>query len=140
MCEKHGTTAWTDNIAASRPITTKEEAGRFRKKLRIRCTGTDVPYPFARFADLSREPYDLMPTLYENLKKSAYAKPTPIQTQAIPIIMKGRDMLGCAPTGSGKTLAFCLPIVQDLKKHENVGCRAVILAPTRELAQQVKLG
>ncbi|ORY99133.1 P-loop containing nucleoside triphosphate hydrolase protein [Syncephalastrum racemosum] len=122
----------------SRSIITREDAVRLRKKLRIKCTGTDVPHPFATFTDLSKSPYDLLPALYENLKKSEYTKPTAIQMQAIPIIMKGRDMLGCAPTGSGKTLAFCLPIVHDLKKHENVGCRAVILAPTRELAQQIQ--
>jgi ATP-dependent RNA helicase DDX52/ROK1 len=56
----------------------------------------------------------------------------------MPIILKGRDLMACAPTGSGKTLAYLLPILHDLKTHEKVGYRALIIAPTRELAQQVK--
>ncbi|CAO3692624.1 unnamed protein product [Rhizopus stolonifer] len=67
-----------------------------------------------------------------------YTQPTPVQMQSIPIMLKGRDVMSCAPTGSGKTLAFLLPILQDLKKPEKkTSYRALVLAPTRELAQQI---
>lgn len=52
-------------------------------------------------------------------------------------MLNGRDLMACAPTGSGKTLAYLLPILQDLDEPAKVGYRALIIAPTRELAQQV---
>ncbi|MFY8045304.1 MAG: DEAD/DEAH box helicase, partial [Chitinophagaceae bacterium] len=70
-----------------------------------------------------------------------YEKPTPIQQQAIPELLKGRDLLGCAQTGTGKTAAFALPILQLL--HESTQpqqrrvIRALVLTPTRELAIQI---
>ncbi|CAO3701551.1 unnamed protein product [Rhizopus microsporus] len=68
----------------------------------------------------------------------AYTTPTPVQMQSIPIMLNGRDIMSCAPTGSGKTMAYLLPILQDLKKPEKkVSYRALIIAPTRELAQQI---
>ncbi|HQQ95000.1 MAG TPA: DEAD/DEAH box helicase [Bacteroidia bacterium] len=72
------------------------------------------------------------------LDKKGYINPTPIQLQAIPPILEGRDIFGCAQTGTGKTAAFALPILQQLharpsQKH----VRALILAPTRELASQI---
>jgi ATP-dependent RNA helicase DDX52/ROK1 len=67
-----------------------------------------------------------------------YNTPTAVQMQSIPIMLKGRDLLSGAPTGSGKTLAYLLPILQDLKKPEKkTSYRALIIAPTRELVQQV---
>ena len=70
-----------------------------------------------------------------------YSEPTPIQEQAIPHLLAGRDILGCAQTGTGKTAAFALPIVNALYEQRNFGRgrapRALILAPTRELAAQV---
>lgn len=67
-----------------------------------------------------------------------YTMPTPVQMQSIPIMLKGRDLMSCAPTGSGKTMAYVLPILQDLKKPEKkTSYRALIIAPTRELAQQI---
>jgi ATP-dependent RNA helicase RhlE len=62
--------------------------------------------------------------------------PTPIQKQAIPPILEGRDLIGIAQTGTGKTAAFMLPILQRLTTHPGRGVRALILAPTRELAEQ----
>ena len=71
-----------------------------------------------------------------------YFKPTPIQTQAIPIILSGGDLIGCAETGTGKTAAFLLPIIQNLSKTRSTGInhfvRTLILAPTRELAAQIE--
>jgi len=70
-----------------------------------------------------------------------YTIPTPIQQQAIPHLLEGRDLLGCAQTGTGKTAAFTLPILQELtqngRKHERRRPRALILTPTRELAAQI---
>ena len=69
-----------------------------------------------------------------------YSVPTPIQAKAIPAILEGRDVLGCAQTGTGKTAAFALPILQRLAKHAAEGrrvLRALILSPTRELAAQI---
>jgi superfamily II DNA/RNA helicase len=73
-----------------------------------------------------------------------YREPTPIQAQAIPIVLQGRDVMGAAQTGTGKTAGFALPILQLLMKHANTSAsparhpvRALILAPTRELADQI---
>lgn len=71
------------------------------------------------------------------LKEKGYTEPTPIQRQAIAPILAGRDMVACAQTGTGKTAAFCIPILQRLSERRAPGIRALILAPTRELAIQV---
>ena len=67
-----------------------------------------------------------------------YKTPTPIQTKAIPIVLDGHDLIGCAETGTGKTAAFLLPIIQNLSERSRPGVRALVLAPTRELALQIK--
>ncbi|HKE55600.1 MAG TPA: DEAD/DEAH box helicase [Pyrinomonadaceae bacterium] len=67
-----------------------------------------------------------------------YTDPTPIQRQAIPVVLEGRDLIGCAETGTGKTAAFLLPILQNLASTRRPGVRALILAPTRELANQIQ--
>lgn len=86
-----------DNATSSLPTTvpgtptvfeTVEQANEFRKRHRIKIYGNDVPNPFATFEDLASAPYDLLPTLYNNVKQSKYATPTPIQMQSIPIMMK----------------------------------------------------
>jgi ATP-dependent RNA helicase RhlE len=67
-----------------------------------------------------------------------YATPTPIQSQAIPVVLRGRDLLGCAQTGTGKTAAFVLPLLQRLAAQPRNGrVRALVLTPTRELAAQI---
>src|SRR5438552_13087263 len=66
-----------------------------------------------------------------------YMEPTPIQRQAIPPIMQGRDVMGLAQTGTGKTAAFVLPILQRLLNGPRGHVRALIVAPTRELAEQI---
>src|SRR5476649_1654647 len=65
-----------------------------------------------------------------------YTEPTPIKSQAIPLILEGRDVIGSAQTGTGKTAAFALPIIQRLAQHGAMRC--LILDPTRELALQVE--
>jgi ATP-dependent RNA helicase RhlE len=66
-----------------------------------------------------------------------YIEPTPIQRQAIPVILGGSDLIGCAETGTGKTAAFLLPLIQKLSATPSARVRALILAPTRELAAQI---
>ena len=93
---------------------------------------------------------DLMPELLNAVREEGYLEPTPIQTQAIPDVLTGRDLLGCAQTGTGKTAAFALPILQRLylnrnsngngnhKRRAQQHVRALVLAPTRELAIQIR--
>lgn len=84
----------------------------------------------------------LLPEILQNLADSGYDTPTPIQAQAIPILLEGHDLLGIAQTGTGKTAAFSLPIIQYLMKNPGPARayepRVLILAPTRELATQIK--
>jgi ATP-dependent RNA helicase RhlE len=83
----------------------------------------------------------LIPPLRKSVAEEGYSTPTPIQTEAIPQILAGRDLLGCAQTGTGKTAAFVLPILQRLEQDRRAPARgrprALILAPTRELAAQI---
>ena len=58
--------------------------------------------------------------------------------QAIPVVLEGRDLIGCAETGTGKTAAFLLPILQKLAERQRPGVRVLVLAPTRELALQIQ--
>jgi ATP-dependent RNA helicase RhlE len=80
----------------------------------------------------------LMPELMRALNASNYTRPTPIQSQAIPLILEGKDLIGTAQTGTGKTAAFVLPLLQRLSKNTGK-IRALVLTPTRELAVQVEL-
>ena len=88
------------------------------------------------------EELGLMPRLVEQLKEQGIVDPTPIQIQAIPHALAGRDVMGLAQTGTGKTAAFGLPIMNHLlkvgKKPAPKTVRGLILAPTRELAGQIK--
>lgn len=72
------------------------------------------------------------------LESIGYQTPTPIQQQAIPVVLSGRDLIGCAETGTGKTAAFLLPIIQKISESSRRGIRALVLAPTRELALQIE--
>jgi ATP-dependent RNA helicase RhlE len=67
-----------------------------------------------------------------------YSIPTPIQIKAIPAILSGDDVIGCAETGTGKTAAFLLPIIQNMEQQKRPGIRVLVLAPTRELALQIQ--
>lgn len=81
--------------------------------------------------------FSLDPRINAAIKSVNYTTPTPIQQQAIPQILAGHDVLGLAQTGTGKTAAFLLPILQQLTKGPLRQVRALILAPTRELAEQI---
>ena len=67
-----------------------------------------------------------------------YENPTPIQAKAIPIVLNGQDLIGCAETGTGKTAAFLLPIIQRISERPRPGVRVLVLSPTRELALQIQ--
>jgi ATP-dependent RNA helicase RhlE len=88
------------------------------------------------FADLK-----LLEPLLKALNQVGYTKPSPIQLQAIPVLLEKKDLLGCAQTGTGKTAAFALPLLQNLvsfnRKYLNKQPRVLVLTPTRELALQV---
>jgi superfamily II DNA/RNA helicase len=95
--------------------------------------------PTVRFSD-----FGLAPEIQRALSDQGYVHPTPIQAQAIPIVLLGRDVMGAAQTGTGKTASFSLPIIQLLLPHANTSMsparhavRALVLTPTRELAIQV---
>src|SRR5215212_10463783 len=82
----------------------------------------------------------LHPDLLKGIRELGFARPTPIQGDAIPPALEGRDLLACAQTGSGKTAAFLLPILNALmsKPRSKPGTtRALIITPTRELAAQI---
>src|SRR3954470_6737895 len=79
----------------------------------------------------------LHPSLHKSIKELGFARPTPVQAEAIPPALEGRDVLACAQTGSGKTAAFLLPILQRLLDKARGRTRALVLAPTRELAAQI---
>src|ERR1051325_1542591 len=81
----------------------------------------------------------LIEPLLRAIRAEGYSNPTPIQEQAIPHVLEGRDLLGVAQTGTGKTAAFALPILQHLAQNPRQGhhIRVLVLAPTRELASQI---
>ncbi|PKS06541.1 hypothetical protein jhhlp_007289 [Lomentospora prolificans] len=116
---------------------TEAEANELRLELDgIKVSGKDVPKPVQKWAQcgLTRQTLDVI----ENL---GYEKPTPIQMQALPVIMSGRDVIGVAKTGSGKTIAFLLPMFRHIKDQsplkDNEGPIGLIMTPTRELAVQI---
>lgn len=88
-----------------------------------------------KFTDLH-----LIEPILKAIEEQGYTTPTPIQEQAIPEVLKGKDLIGCAQTGTGKTAAFAIPILQNLteKPQRNRNIKALILTPTRELAIQIE--
>ena len=84
------------------------------------------------------ENLNLIEPILKALQEEGYSTPTPIQEKSIPILLQGKDLLGCAQTGTGKTAAFSIPILQKLYKTDNrKSIKALILTPTRELAIQI---
>ncbi|PNJ06188.1 DDX52 isoform 7, partial [Pongo abelii] len=114
----------------------KEKINFLRNKHKIHVQGTDLPDPIATFQQLDQE-YKINSRLLQNILDAGFQIPTPIQMQAIPVMLHGRELLASAPTGSGKTLAFSIPILMQLKQPANKGFRALIISPTRELASQI---
>jgi ATP-dependent RNA helicase DDX3X len=119
------------------------------KDITVESQGDSVPIPISSFDEI-----DLGAVLRNSIRLSNYTTPTPVQKHGIPIIMAGRDLMACAQTGSGKTNAFLFPMISEMCRHmvsdsrqqvASSGYRnsykvfptALILAPTRELAQQI---
>ncbi|XP_046672913.1 probable ATP-dependent RNA helicase DDX46 isoform X1 [Homalodisca vitripennis] len=116
---------------------TPEEVELYREELEgIRVKGKGCPKPIKTWAQCG-----VSKKMLEALKRQDYEKPTPIQAQAIPAIMSGRDLIGIAKTGSGKTLAFVLPMLRHIMDQPpleaNDGPIALIMTPTRELCMQI---
>ncbi|XP_066220433.1 probable ATP-dependent RNA helicase DDX52 [Saccopteryx leptura] len=107
-----------------------------QNKHKIHIQGTDLPDPIATFQQLEQE-YKINSRLLQNILGGGFQMPTPIQMQAVPVMLHGRELLASAPTGSGTTLAFSIPIIMQLKQPTNKGFRALIISPTRELASQI---
>ncbi|MDW3645762.1 MAG: DEAD/DEAH box helicase [Bacteroidia bacterium] len=80
---------------------------------------------------------DLDPNLLDGIESLGFEEMTPIQEEAIPIVLKGKDLIACAQTGTGKTGAYVIPTIDNLTFDESENTRALIIAPTRELAQQI---
>ncbi|XP_051113849.1 DEAD-box ATP-dependent RNA helicase 57 [Andrographis paniculata] len=112
-----------------------ERDALLRKRHNIHVSRSNIPSPLQDFEDL-RSRYKCKPYLLRNLMELGFKEPTPIQRQAIPVLLSGMECFACAPTGSGKTFAFVCPILMKLKHASKDGIRAVILCPTRELAAQ----
>jgi len=111
---------------------------------RVKALSWHLPHLFLiriHMNDPSFSSLGLAEAILSALKRQGYEKPTPIQSAAIPALLAGRDLLGCAQTGTGKTAAFALPIIQRLSamsvRPAPRGCRALVVAPTRELAAQI---
>ncbi|XP_076160936.1 ATP-dependent RNA helicase vasa isoform X2 [Ptiloglossa arizonensis] len=107
--------------------------------IEVKVSGENEPMPIESF-----EAAGLRNIVLENIKKSGYTKPTPVQKHALPIILNNRDLMACAQTGSGKTAAFAVPIINNLLERPtdlNPGSccepQAVIISPTRELTIQI---
>lgn len=112
-----------------------ERDALFRKKHNIHVSGSNIPSPLQSFTELKTR-HSCKSYLLRNLAELGIKEPTPIQRQAIPVLLSGRECFACAPTGSGKTFAFVCPILMKLERASKEGIRAVILCPTRELAAQ----
>jgi ATP-dependent RNA helicase DDX46/PRP5 len=116
---------------------TEEEVASLRMELdNIKVRGVDVPKPVRNWAQCG-----LGVQVLEVIQKLGYEAPTSIQSQAVPAIMSGRDVIGVAKTGSGKTIAFLLPMFRHIKDQRPLdpldGPIGLVLSPTRELATQI---
>lgn len=91
------------------------------------------------FYYMTFEQLELIEPIRKALKQEGYTTPTPIQAEAIPVVLDGYDLLGCAQTGTGKTAAFSIPIIQNIygQSGRRSGIKALVLTPTRELAIQI---
>jgi len=114
----------------------------FREDFNITYKGSNIPKPFRTWEELGRH---VPPQVLQAVRHAGYAKPSPIQMASIPVGLQNRDVIGLAETGSGKTCAFVLPMLAyisqqppmtDARIHD--GPYALIMAPTRELVQQIE--
>lgn len=113
------------------------ETEQYQKFKEITVTGTEVPMPVQRFGEINFPEH-----ICHEIQKQGYESPTAIQAQGWPVALSGKDLVGIAQTGSGKTLAYILPAIVHISNQQPLshgeGPVALVLAPTRELAQQIQ--
>lgn len=118
----------------------QEQISLFRKQQKIRIYGdvARIPPPCRSWQDLD-SCWSIPAFLMQNIRSNPLisASPTAIQMQAIGTMLQEVDLIACAPTGSGKTLAYCIPIISKLQRSAKKGFRALVVAPTKELARQI---
>jgi ATP-dependent RNA helicase DDX5/DBP2 len=131
---------WPRDVYTEHPAVTARRDGEvsdWRYDQRIRVTGARAPKPVTTFLEAAFPEF-----ITAELEAMGFDRPTPIQSQSWPVALSGRDMIGLASTGSGKTLCFALPAMVHIVAQEHLrpgdGPVAVMLAPTRELAMQIK--
>ncbi|RZF44434.1 hypothetical protein LSTR_LSTR002207 [Laodelphax striatellus] len=115
----------------------EDEVGEYRSRMEITVKGQNIPFPSQFFKEGNFPNY-----VMDVIMRQGFSEPTAIQAQGWPIALSGRDLVGIAQTGSGKTLAYILPAAVHIKHQGKLnrgdGPIALILAPTRELAQQIQ--
>ncbi|XP_046966124.1 probable ATP-dependent RNA helicase DDX52 [Vanessa cardui] len=112
-----------------------EQENHFRNEHGIKAVGRHIPNALKDFNELVTK-YKVAQSLVDTVSQCGYSEPTPVQRQAIPCLLEGRQIVACAPTGSGKTAAFLVPLLHLLGAAQG-GPRALVLCPTRELALQI---
>lgn len=124
-------------VHASNATRSPEEVDSFRQSHQITVSGNACPAPIQTFEE-THFPESVM----KEMQRQAFTQPTPIQSQGWPIALTGRDLVGIAQTGSGKTLAYMLPAIVHIQHQKRLargdGPIVLVLAPTRELAQQIQ--
>ena len=123
--------------AVSEALSEREQAdaNALRRALRIHVYGTNPPAPVQSATEMA-DRFEMRPALRRNVLEAGYHELTRVQMQSVPTLMARRDLVACAPTGSGKTAAFAIPLLAQLGAPKRAGLRAVVLAPTQELARQ----
>lgn len=117
---------------------TEEQIRHVRQEYRIYIKGVDCPNPIVSFGELAKRPFAMNSALLKNIATGhKFTEPTPVQMQTIPILTRGREVLVSASTGSGKTMAFAVPILHSLKTPAEEGFRALVITPTKVLAEQI---
>ncbi|XP_021806842.1 DEAD-box ATP-dependent RNA helicase 20-like isoform X1 [Prunus avium] len=127
----------SERVLRMKPELIEEVCLRLNLDVSVSPDSAPAPAPIESFADMC-----LHPSIMKDIAYHGYTTPTSIQAQAMPVALSGRDLLGCAETGSGKTAAFAIPMIQHCLAQPPVqrgdGPLALVLAPTRELAQQIE--
>ena len=118
-----------------------ENTNHIRNLHHINVNGEDIPQPIESFDQLEEfqdeNKQKLSQALIDNLAGYNFSELTPVQMQAISVMLNNREVMVSAPTGSGKTISYLFPILGQLSSHKNIGVRALIISPTRELARQI---
>lgn len=124
-------------VHANNATRSQDDVDSFRKSLQITVSGNGCPAPIQSF-----EETNFPESVMKEMQRQAFTQPTAIQSQGWPIALSGRDLVGIAQTGSGKTLAYMLPAIVHIQHQKRLqrgeGPVCLVLAPTRELAQQIQ--